>query len=94
MAENQAPANDMEEHLDSYRTFLRGTAAAILAAAFTLVALCAFAFGQSLSILLGWSVLVFGLMAILIDLRAGSRNWRFSLVALVVFALLTAINVA
>jgi hypothetical protein len=94
MAENQALPHDIEEHLRSYRSFVRGAVVVILAAAFTLVALCAFAFGKSLSILLGWAVLLFGFVAIVIDLRSGSRTWRLSLGTLVVFGLLTAVNVS
>jgi hypothetical protein len=94
MAENQAPTRDYEEHVQSYRSFVKGTLVVILAGAFTLVALCAFAFSKSMAILLGWAVLVFGLIAIVIDLRSGSRTWRLSLVTLVIFGLLTAINVS
>lgn len=93
MAENQVPTNELAEHQASYRAFLKGVIVVILASAFTLVALCAFAFGKSFSLLLGWAVLIFGLIAILIDLRSGSKSWRLSLGTLVVFGLLTAINV-
>ncbi|HEY7748807.1 MAG TPA: hypothetical protein VH933_09035 [Aestuariivirgaceae bacterium] len=94
MAENKASAHDIEEHQASYRSFVRGAIVVVLASAFTLVALCAFAFGKSLSILLGWAVLVFGLVAILIDLKSGAKAWMVSLVTLALFGLLTAINVS
>jgi hypothetical protein len=94
MAENQAHQQDVEEHERSYRAFLKGVVVAILASAFTLVAIVAFAFGQTLSILLGWAVLVFGLLAVLIDLRTDTKSWRLSLGTLLVFGLLTAINVS
>jgi hypothetical protein len=94
MAENHARQHDVEEHQRSYRSFLKGVVVAIIAAAFTLVALSAFAFGQSMSILLGWAGLVFGALAILIDLRSDSKSWRLSLVTLLIFGLLTAINVS
>ena len=64
-----------------------------MASAFTLVSLCAFAFGNSLAILLGWAVLLFGAAAIVIDLRSGSTTWRLTLGTLAFFGLLTAINV-
>lgn len=94
MAENQAPTRDYEEHVQSYRAFVRGTVVVILAGAFTLVALCAFAFSKSMGLLLGWAVLIFGLIAILIDLRSGTKSWRLSLVTLGIFGLLTAYNVS
>jgi hypothetical protein len=93
MAENQAPTNDIEEHLQSYRGFLKGAIVIVMASAFTLVSLCAFAFGNSLAILLGWAVLLFGAAAIVIDLRSGSTTWRLTLGTLAFFGLLTAINV-
>ena len=94
MAENHARQHDLEEHQRSYRAFLKGVVVTIIAAAYTLVALTAFAFGQRLSILLGWAGLIFGLLAILIDLRSDSKSWRLSLITLLVFGLLTAINVS
>lgn len=96
MAEHHhAPmSNDIEAHLESYRGFLRGTIILVLASAFTLVALCAFAFGQTLPLLLGWAILIVGSIALLIDLKSRSRTWRLSLVTLLVFGLLTAANVS
>ena len=94
MAENHAPTNEIHEHVESYRAFLRGVIVVILASAYTLVALCAFSFGHSFPLLLGWIILVVGLIAILVDLRSGSRTWRLSLVMLVIFGLLTAANVS
>ena len=94
MAENHARQHDLEEHLRSYRAFLKGVVVVIIASAFTLVALSTFAFGQTMSILLGWAGLVFGALAIIIDLRSETKSWRLSLITLVVFGLLTAINVS
>jgi hypothetical protein len=94
MADNHAPTNDIQDHFESYRAFLRGVIVVILASAYTLVALCAFSFGQSFSLLLGWLTLLGGLIAILIDLRSGSRTWLLSLIVLLIFGLFTAINVS
>ena len=49
--------------------------------------------GNSLAILLGWAVLLFGAAAIVIDLRSGSTTWWLTLGTLAFFGLLTAINV-
>ncbi|HEY7763356.1 MAG TPA: hypothetical protein VIB38_00060 [Aestuariivirgaceae bacterium] len=94
MAENHAPTKDIQDHFESYRSFLRGVIVVILASAYTLVALCAFSFGHSFPLLLGWAVLLVGLIVILIDLRSGSRTWRLSLVMLLILGLLTAVNVS
>jgi hypothetical protein len=94
MAENHARQHDVEEHLRSYRAFLKGVVVVIIASAFTLVALSAFAFGQTMSIPLGWAGLIFGALAIIIDLRSETNSWRLSIITLIVFGLLTAINVS
>jgi hypothetical protein len=94
MAENNVRQHDLEEHLRSYRAFLKGVVVVIIASAFTLVALSAFAFGQTMSILLGWAGLVFGALAIIVDLRSETNSWRLSIITLTVFGLLTAINVS
>lgn len=93
-APSDVPLNDIEEHLQSYRGFLKGVIFLILASAFTLVSLCAFAFGQTLSLLLGWAILVVGFIVILIDLRSGTTTWRLSLITLVIFGVITAANVS
>jgi len=93
-APSDAPLNDIEEHLQSYRGFLKGVILFLLAGAFTLVTLCAFAFGHTLPLLLGWAILVLGFIAILIDLRSGTRTWRLSLITLVLLGVITAANVS
>jgi hypothetical protein len=47
-----------------------------------------------MSILLGWAGLLFGALAIIIDLRSETNSWRLSIITLLVFGLLTAINVS
>lgn len=93
-APSDAPLNDIEEHLQSYRGFLKGVIFLMLASAFTLVALCAFAFGETLSLLLGWAILVVGFVVLLIDLRSGTKTWRLSLITLLIFGVITAANVS
>jgi hypothetical protein len=93
-APTEAPIKDLEDHLRSYRGFLKGVIVMILASAFTLVSLCAFAFGHTLSLLLGWVILVVGFIVLLVDLRSGTTTWRLSLITLLIFGLITAANVA
>jgi peptidoglycan/LPS O-acetylase OafA/YrhL len=94
MAENDVRQHDLEEHMRSYRAFLKGVVVVIIASAFTLVALSVFAFGQTMPILLGWAGLIFGALAMIIDLRSETNSWRLSIITLIVFGLLTAINVS
>src|SRR5687767_5517520 len=94
LAPPNAPVNDFEDHLRSYRSFLKGAIVFILASAFTLVALCAFSFGQTLPLLLGWAILIAGFIVLLIDLRSGTKTWRASLITLLIFGVITAANVS
>lgn len=93
MADTPAHPHEMEEHLQTYRGFLKATIVIIFVSCLTLVALSAFAFGKTLPILLGWATLIFGILAVLIDARSGSKTWRLSLVTLVAFGLITAASV-
>jgi hypothetical protein len=87
-------AHDMTEHYRTYSAFLAGVVAHIFGAVFVLVALITFAFGNTFSTILGWATIVVGGAAILIDLRSANRNWRYSLTALAVLGVLTAINLS
>ena len=93
MAETPAHLHEMDEHIHTYRAFLKGTIMIILICIFILVALCAFAFGKTLPILLGWAALIFGVLAVLIDARSGPKNWLLSVGTLLFFALITAASV-
>lgn len=86
-------AAGMDDHKATYQGFVKGSVALVLLCAFLLVALVSFGFGQSLSVLIGFLGLVLGFIAVAIDARAGTR-WYLSLGLLVVFALITAVNVA
>jgi hypothetical protein len=94
IAPTEVPITDLEDHVRSYRGFLKGVIVTILASAFTLVALCAFAFGHTISLLLGWAILIFGFLVLLIDLRSGTTTWRLSLVTLLIFGVIAAANVS
>jgi hypothetical protein len=84
---------DMEAHRSTYEGFIRGAIALALVSAFVLVALVAFRFGQTLSVLTGFLGLVLGIAAVANDLRLGSR-WLRSLGLLVLFGLITAVNIS
>ena len=86
-------SSDMEAHRDTYKGFIKGAIVLSLVSGFVLVALVAFRFGQSLNVLTGFLGLVLGLIAVAIDFRVGSR-WFLSLGLLVLFGLITAINVS
>ena len=93
-APSEAPINDLEEHVRSYRGFLKGVVVIMLASAYTLVALCAFAFGQTWPLFLGWAILIVGFIVLLVDLRSGTTTWRLSLITLLIFGLITAASVS
>lgn len=84
---------DMDAHRRTYSAFVRGSAALGIICAFVLVALCSFAFGKSLNVFIGFAGLIIGHIAVLIDWRSGSQRWLLSVGALVLFALITAVNV-
>ena len=93
MSETTDHTKHLPAHEETYAAFIKGSVALCLYCAFILVALCSFAFGATLNNVLGWAILIIGLIAVLIDLRAGSR-WFLSGGLLVAFGLLTGINVA
>jgi hypothetical protein len=95
MAEHSAPSahvGGIEDHRATYQGFLRVSIALIILVGFVLVALVSFRFGQSLNVFLGFLGLVLGLIGVVIDARMGSKRWGLSLVLLVIFGLVTAIN--
>jgi hypothetical protein len=85
---------DLDAHQQAYSGFLRGSVALILHVAFVMVALCSFAFAARFSVFIGFAGLIIGTIAVLIDARAGSRYWFLSLAVLLIFGLITAINVS
>jgi hypothetical protein len=97
MAEHSAPsthAGGIEDHRETYRAFLKGAIATVLLVGFTCVALVSFRFGHSLNVFLGFLGLILGVIGVAIDARMGSGYWRLSLVLLVLFGLVTGINVS
>jgi hypothetical protein len=82
-----------DDHRATYEGFLKGSIALAIICFYILVALVSFGFGANFKVLIGFLGLILGLVAVAIDARAGSR-WFLSLGLLVVFALITAVNVA
>ena len=96
MAEH-APSNshsgDANDHQATYANFLKGAAGLSLFCFFILVALVSFRYGQTFNVFMGFAGLIAGLIAISIDARSGGR-WLLSIGVLVVFGILTAINIS
>jgi hypothetical protein len=86
-------SHSFEEHKATYQAFLKGSVALTILCLYVLVALVAFAFVSSGNVLLGFAGLIIGLIALLIDVRAGNK-WYLSVGWLVVFGLLTAVLVS
>ncbi len=86
-------AHGIEEHRSTYMAFIKGAIMMSLVSALVLVALVSFRFGQTLSVFTGFAGLILGCVAVAIDARIGSR-WFLSLGVLVLFGLITAVNVS
>ena len=84
---------DMEAHRSTYSAFVTGSIALSLVCAFVLVSLVSFRFAGTLNVFMGFAGLIVGIVAVLIDVRTGGK-WLLSLGALVLFGLITAINVS
>jgi hypothetical protein len=80
-----------EDHKDTYEGFLTGSVALSIVCGFVLVALVAFRFMDSLNVLTGFGGIILGVLATLIDVRAGGR-WLLSGGLLVLYGLFVAIN--
>lgn len=91
---NQSPTHEprgFEDHKATYDGFIKGSVALALICGFTLVALVAFRFMDSLNVFTGFAGLIVGIIAALIDLRAGGK-WYLTGGLLVLFGLVVAIN--
>ena len=86
-------AHGMEEHRSTYKGFVKGAIVLSLVSALVLVALVCFRFAHTLNVFTGFAGLILGGIAVAVDARAGSR-WFLSLGVLVLFGLVTAINVS
>lgn len=91
---HQAPAHEprgFEDHKSTYEGFLKGGVALTLICLFIVVALVAFRFMDQWNVLTGFAGIIIGIIATLIDLRAGGR-WFLPAGLLVLFGLFVAIN--
>ena len=95
MAEHSSDnhAHGMDEHTSTYDGFIKGSVALSIICGFVLVALCSFAFAHTLNVFTGFAGLIVGVVAVLIDARTGGK-WLLSIGALVLFGLITAVNVS
>lgn len=93
MSEATEHTKHLPAHEETYKNFITGSIALCLYCAFILVALCSFAFGKTLPNLLGWTTLILGLLAVVIDVRAGAK-WYLSGGLLVALGLLVGITVS
>ena len=86
-------SGDMDVHRATYHNFIEGSIAVSIVCFFILVALVNFRFAHSLSVFSGFAGLIVGIITVAIGIRAGGK-WIPSLVILVLFGLLTAINIS
>jgi Bacterial aa3 type cytochrome c oxidase subunit IV len=86
-------SQDMEAHRNTYEGFIKGSIALSIICGFVLVALVDFRFAHTLNVFTGFGGLILGIIAVFIDARRGNR-WFLSLGLLVLFGLISAINVS
>lgn len=94
MTESSEHHHDMTDHNATWEGFVVGSIATCVMCAFILVALCSFAFGKTLAMLMGFGGIIVGALVILIDARSGSKTWLLSIGVLVIYGLITAVNVS
>ena len=86
-------SHGMEEHRSTYDAFIKGSLALSIICGFVLVSLVSFRFAHTLNVFTGFAGLIVGIVAVLIDARTGGK-WLLSVGALVLFGLITAVNVS
>ncbi len=83
-------SHGFQSHQATYDNFIKGSVALTIICLYVLVALVSFAFVSNYNVLLGFAGLILGIIATLIDARAGSK-WYLSVGLLVIFSLITAV---
>jgi uncharacterized membrane protein SpoIIM required for sporulation len=94
MTETTPHSEHFAEHKATYEGFLKGSIALTFISLFVLVALCSVGFGATMPRFLAFAGVIIGIIVTLIDMRSGTKVWPLSLGFLVVYGLLTAINVS
>jgi len=90
MTKSEFAGHGMENHRATYQGFVKGCVALSLMSAFIVVALCEFAFGTSLTFLIGFGGMIAGLISIIIGARSNPANWYLSIGLLIAYGLLVA----
>ena len=85
-------SHGFDEHQRTYDGFIKGAVALTLLCLYVVVALVAFAFISSGNLLVGFGGIIIGMLALIVDLKAGG-NWKLSVGWLVIYGLLTAVMV-
>ena len=85
-------SHGFDEHQRTYDGFIKGAVALTLLCLYVVVALVAFAFMSSGNLLVGFGGIIIGMLALIVDLKAGG-NWKLSVGWLVIYGLLTAVMV-
>ena len=83
----------MDEHRSTYDAFIKGSIALSIICGFVLVSLVSFRFAHMFNVFTGFAGLIVGIVAVLIDARTGGK-WYLSAGLLVLFGLITAVNVS
>jgi hypothetical protein len=86
-------SQDMDAHRSTYEAFIKGSVALSIICGFVLVSLVSFRFAHTLNVFTGFAGLIVGVVAVLIGARTGGK-WLLSVGLLVLFGLITAVNVS
>lgn len=90
MADETPVVHEYEPHKQDYELFIKLTMATLLSVGFILVALLAVGFAKSFSVLTAVVGLIVGLIAVMLTLMTGGRNWIPCGVLFVLYFLFTA----
>jgi Bacterial aa3 type cytochrome c oxidase subunit IV len=96
MAEHssQGAGSDLGAHRETYQGFVKGAIVLVLVTAFVMVSLVSFRFAHVLSVFTGFAGLIVGILTVVAEARTGATRWLLPLAALLIFGLITAINVS